>query len=58
MTLKDVNEAHKVFSDWYEACLENGILPEEAVAQMGGMALITNDELVDRLQDDGEIPSY
>jgi hypothetical protein len=58
MTLKDVNAAHKVFSDWYEGCLENGIFPEEAVAKMGGMALITNDELVDRLQDDGEIPSY
>jgi len=58
MKLNNVEEAYKTFSDWYEACLENGILPEEAVARMGGMALITNDELVDKLQDDGEIASF
>ena len=58
MKFNNVEEAFKVFSDWYEACLEKGILPEEAVSRMGGMALITNDELVDRLEEDGEIPSY
>ena len=54
----DKKSAHKIFSDWYESCLENGIEPEEIVAMMGGMALITNDELVERLQADGEIASY
>lgn len=54
----DKKKAYEEFSKWYEKCLDNGIEPEEIVAQMGGMALITNDELVQRLQDDGEIPSY
>jgi hypothetical protein len=54
----DKSKALKVFGDWYDACLENGIEPEEIVYQMGGMALITNDELVDRLVDEGEIPAY
>jgi hypothetical protein len=54
----DKKSAYKIFSDWYEGCVENGIEPEEIVAMMGGMALITNDELVERLQADGEIPSY
>ena len=34
------------------------IEPEEIVSQMGGMALLTNDELVDRLIEEGEINSY
>ena len=54
----DKKSAYKIFSDWYEGCVENGIEPEEIVAMMGGMALITNEELVERLQGDGEIPSY
>ena len=58
MTINNLDEAFKIFSDWYDACLENGLEPEEAVAKMGGMALITDDELVGRLQDDGSIPSY
>ena len=54
----DKAKAFQIFEDWYNACIENGIEPEEIVAQMGGMALITNDELVDRLIDEGEIASY
>lgn len=54
----DKSKAFEIFSNWYESCLENGIEPEEIVSQMGGMALITNDELVERLQNDGEINSY
>lgn len=54
----DKSKAFDIFNDWYNACLDNGIEPEEIVAQMGGMALITNDELVDRLVEEGEIPSY
>ena len=52
------DEAYEMFSEWYEKCLENGIEPEEIVARMGGMALVTDDELVERLQNDGDIPSY
>ena len=52
------DEAFKLFSEWYESCLENGIEPEEMVARMGGMALITNDELVDQQEQDGLINSY
>ena len=58
MKISKLDDAAELFSKWYEACLEAGVEPEEAVSTMGGMALITNDELVDRLQDDGEIPSY
>lgn len=51
----NTEKAFEIFSNWYESCLENGISPEEVVSRMGGMALITNEELVDRLQDEGEI---
>jgi len=54
----DKKIAYAQFSEWYEKCLENGIEPEEIVSMMGGMALITNDELVERLQSEGDIPSY
>lgn len=58
MKIEDIESAAKLFSEWYEACLEVGVEPEEAIARMGGMALITNEELVGKLQDEGEIPSY
>ena len=58
MKIVDIESAAKFFSDWYEACLEAGVEPEEAVAKMGGMALVTNEELVGKLQDEGDIPSY
>jgi len=54
----NIDEAFEVFSNWYEQCLENGIEPEEVVAKMGGMALITDDELVGKLEDEGLISSY
>jgi predicted RNase H-like HicB family nuclease len=55
MTLE---EAVELFEEWYEKCLEAGIEPEEAVANVGGMALITDEELVERLEDSGDITSY
>ena len=58
MKISNLDDATTLFGEWYEACLEAGIEPEEAVSKMGGMALITDDELVDRLEDDGDIPSY
>ena len=52
------DEAFEQFSCWYQACIESGLEPEEVVSQMGGMALVTDDELVDRLKESGAIPSY
>jgi len=50
--------AFENFSKWYEQCVENGLEPERVVARMGGMALITDEDLVNRLQDEGDNPSY
>ena len=44
-------EAFMQFSAWYQECLDGGIEPEEIVAQMGGMALITDPDLVDQLSE-------
>lgn len=52
------DQAFEMFSMWYERCLESGIEPEKIVGMMGGMALITDEELISRLQSDGEIPSF
>ena len=52
------DEAFKYFSQWYESCLENGIAPEEVIAEAGGMALITDESLIEQLQADGLIPAY
>lgn len=49
-------EAYAQFSEWYEACLENGIEPEEIVSMMGGMALVTDEEVVSKLREAGDIP--
>jgi hypothetical protein len=49
------DELFEQFSDWYEKCLENGIEPEEIVQMMGEMALITDGEIVDKLQANGDI---
>lgn len=51
-------KAFEMFSSWYEQCLENGVEPEKVVSRMGGMALVTDEDLVNRLQDSGDIPSY
>lgn len=53
----DENVAFDKFQQWYEDCLENGVSPEAVVARMGGIALITDEALVNRLQDEGDIPS-
>lgn len=50
-------EAFQKFSVWYNDCIENGISPEEVVAQMGGMVLVTDDDLITKLQSEGDIPS-
>ena len=48
-------EALEIFLDWYDNCINNGIAPEEIVDRVGGMALITNDELVMSLKQAGKI---
>ena len=50
-----LDEASEQFSDWYNSCLENGIDPNDAVVRMGGMFLLTDEELIDKLQDEGVI---
>ena len=48
-------EAYEKFSEWYNQCLESGIDPSEVISAMGDMALITNPELIERLEKEGEI---
>ena len=50
------DEALDKFSDWYELCVESGLEPEAIIARMGGMVLITDEVLIERLQDEGVIP--
>ena len=50
--------AFEAFSNWYNECIEAGIEPEEVVFKMGGMALLTDSELVDRLIVDGDIADH
>ena len=49
-------ESLEEFSRWYEKCIQSGIEPEKIVARMGGMALITDELLIEKLVDDGIIP--
>lgn len=49
----DEEEAFRIFAEWYERCLENGIEPELVVEKMGGMMLITNDVLVEKILTSG-----
>lgn len=35
------------FDEWYQACLESGIAPEEVVDQIGEMKLLVNQEQID-----------
>ncbi|WP_161776267.1 hypothetical protein [Polycyclovorans algicola] len=49
------DEANEIFGNWYNACIENGISPEDVVKQIGGMALITDEDLVEKLENEGLI---
>jgi len=50
-----LHEASEKFEDWYNACLENGIDPNEAVEKMGGVFLLTDEEVIERLKNEGVI---
>lgn len=52
------NDALEKFSAWYEDCIESGLEPEKIVSMVGGMALITDEDIVSRLQEAGDISSY
>ena len=54
-TMFDEKKAYEEFSAWYEKCLENGIEPEQIVIQMGGMRLITNEEIIEFLIENEKI---
>jgi len=49
------DDALKAFSRWYESCLENGLVPEEIIGEMGGMALITDEGIIEGLKAEGLI---
>jgi hypothetical protein len=49
------SEAFDQFSQWYESCLEHGIDPSQVVLEMGGMVLITNEELIQQLEEEGKL---
>jgi type IV secretory pathway VirB6-like protein len=53
-----IEQAYEQFEKWYELCLNFGIQPELIVAKMGGMALVTDENIVNKLQDEGLIPTY
>lgn len=44
-------KAKELFSEWYEFCLENGVLPEEIVLEFGEMCLITNLDAIEKLKE-------
>jgi len=44
------DEATQMFSDWYEFCLENGIEPESIVESFGEMKLITDEEVIKKIE--------
>ena len=41
------DEALTAFEDWYNACIEAGIEPEEIVSEVGGMMLITDEKTIE-----------
>ena len=44
-------EAVVGFADWYEACLESGILPEQAISAQGDMMLLTDYETIRKVNE-------
>lgn len=43
------DEAIRLFSEWYEFCLENGVEPESVVENFGEMKLITDVEVIKKI---------
>ena len=45
-----IENAERLFDDFYDYCLENGIEPEQIVKNVGEMLLLTNQEDIDRFE--------
>jgi hypothetical protein len=43
-------EAYRLFSEWYEYCLDNGVEPESIVENFGEMRLITDAETIAKFE--------
>jgi len=48
-------DACEVFSKWYQDCLENGIDPNDVIQNQGGMYLLTDDDVINKLKEQGVI---
>ena len=44
-------EAYDKFMEWYDACINAGIEPEDVVANVGGMMLITDEEQIEKISE-------
>lgn len=40
--------AAKLFAEWYEYCLESGIMPEQIVEEFGEMRLLTTEDELEK----------
>lgn len=49
------SEAYDQFSQWYESCIEHGLDPSAVISEIGGMILITNEDLIQKLEEEGKI---
>jgi hypothetical protein len=49
MTATTQDEATRMFSEWYEYCLEKGIEPESIVENYGEMKLITDIDIIEKI---------
>jgi len=49
MKLDPQQEALRLFSEWYEFCLKNGVEPEVIVENFGEMKLITDAEMIEKI---------
>jgi hypothetical protein len=52
MTREDALEQ---FENWYSACIESGISPEDVISLVGEMLLITDQHIIDQIKDSGII---
>ena len=50
-----IDDAYEVFAKWYEDCLESGIDPNDVVQQIGEMYLLTDNDIINQLKNDGVI---
>lgn len=49
------DEAYERFSMWYQSCIESGIDPNDVIRKMGGMFLLTDEKIIEKLELEGTI---